>query len=97
MEDQLANLDYIKNFFLNSNVEVNITNYIFAIIIAAFLAFIVKKCYVYSSQSLSNKNYFSELFIPLAIVTCLVITVIKFSLALSFLLVFCRKSQNVCQ
>jgi hypothetical protein len=87
MEDQLANLDYIKNFFLNSNVEVNITNYIFAIIIAAFLAFIVKKCYVYSSQSLSNKNYFSELFIPLAIVTCLVITVIKFSLALSLGLV----------
>jgi len=87
MEDQLANLDYIKNFFLNSNVEVNITNYIIAIIIAAILAFIVKKCYVYSSQSLSNKNYFSELFIPLAIITCLVITVIKFSLALSLGLV----------
>ena len=87
MEDQIANLDYIKNFFLNSNVEVNITNYIYAIIVAAILAFIVKKCYVYSSQSLSNKNYFSELFIPLAIITCLVITVIKFSLALSLGLV----------
>ena len=87
MEDQLANLDYIKNFFLNSNVEVNITNYIYAIIVAATLAYIVKKCYVYSSQSLSNKNYFSELFIPLAIITCLVITVIKFSLALSLGLV----------
>ena len=87
MEDQIANLDYIKDFFLNSNVEVNVTNYIIAIIIATILAFIVKKCYVYSSQSLSNKNYFSELFIPLAIVTCLVITVIKFSLALSLGLV----------
>ncbi len=87
MEDQITNLDYLKDFFLNSNVEVNITNYIYAIIIAAFLAFIVKKCYVYSSQSLSNKNYFSELFIPLSIITCLVITVIKFSLALSLGLV----------
>jgi hypothetical protein len=87
MEDQITNLDYLKDFFLNSNVEVNITNYIYAIIIAAILAFIVKKCYVYSSQSLSNKNYFSELFIPLSIITCLVITVIKFSLALSLGLV----------
>ena len=87
MEDQIANLDHIKDFFLNSNVEVNITNYISAIIIAAILAFVVKKCYVYSSQSLSNKIYFSELFIPLAVITCLVITVIKFSLALSLGLV----------
>ena len=87
MEDQIANLDHIKDFFLNSNVEVNITNYISAIIITAILAFVVKKCYVYSSQSLSNKIYFSELFIPLAVITCLVITVIKFSLALSLGLV----------
>ena len=38
-------------------------------------------------QYLSNKEYFSDLFIPLSIITCLVITVIKFSLALSLGLV----------
>ena len=52
-----------------------------------FLAYIIKKVYLYSSQSLSNKEYFSDLFVPLSIITCLVITVIKFSLALSLGLV----------
>lgn len=87
MENQLQELQYIKDFFLNSNVQIDITNFIYSIILSAILAFAIKKVYVYSSQSLSNKDYFSELFIPLSIVTCLVITVIKFSLALSLGLV----------
>ena len=76
-----------KKTFLNSNIEVDVTNFIYAIVISSFLAFIIKKIYIFSSQTLSNKEYFSELFIPLSIVTCLVITVIKFSLALSLGLV----------
>ena len=39
------------------------------------------------SNSLNDKNHFADIFIPLAIVTTLVITVIKFSLALSLGLV----------
>ena len=72
---------------MNSNIEVDVTNFIYAILISAILAFVIKKVYIFSSQTLSNKEYFSELFIPLSIVTCLVITVIKFSLALSLGLV----------
>ncbi len=87
MENQIENLDYIKNFFLNSNIEISITNFAVAILIATILAYIIKKVYLYSSQTLSNKEYFSDLFIPLSIITCLVITVIKFSLALSLGLV----------
>ena len=30
MEDQKQNLEYVKNFFLNSNIEINITNFIIA-------------------------------------------------------------------
>tara|TARA_B100000965_G_C19593020_1_gene758788 strand:- start:833 stop:1546 length:714 start_codon:yes stop_codon:yes gene_type:complete len=87
MDKQIENLDYIKNFFLNSNIEISLTNFIIAIILSTILAYIIKKVYLYSSQSLSNKEYFSDLFIPLSIITCLVITVIKFSLALSLGLV----------
>ena len=87
MEEQKQNLEYVKNFFLNSNIEINITNFIIAILVSAILAFLIKKVYIYSSQTLSNKEYFSDLFIPLSIITCLVITVIKFSLALSLGLV----------
>jgi hypothetical protein len=87
MENKFENLDYIKNFFLNSSVEISITNFIIAVIVSAILAYIIKKVYVHSSQTLSNREYFSDLFVPLSIITCLVITVIKFSLALSLGLV----------
>ena len=39
------------------------------------------------SRSLNDKEHFSEIFVPLAIITTLVITVVKFSLALSLGLV----------
>ena len=87
MENKFENLDYIKNFFLNSSVEISITNFIIAVIVSAILAYIIKKVYVHSSQTMSNREYFSDLFVPLSIITCLVITVIKFSLALSLGLV----------
>ena len=87
METQNQDIQYLKDFFLNSNIQVDVTNFIYGILISAFLAFIVKKVYIFSSQTISNKEYFSELFIPLSVVTCLVITVIKFSLALSLGLV----------
>ena len=73
MENQAEELQYVK-IFLNSNIQVDITNFIYAILISAILAFVIKKVYIFSSQTLSNKEYFSELFIPLSIVTCLVIT-----------------------
>jgi len=87
MENQTENLDYIKNFFLNSSIEISLTNFTLAILIATVLSYVIKQVYLYSSQTLSNKEYFSDLFIPLSIITCLVITVIKFSLALSLGLV----------
>ena len=87
MDKEFQNLDYIKEFFLNSTVEISLNNFVVAIVMSTILAFVIKKVYIYSSQSLSNKDYFSDLFIPLSIITCLVITVIKFSLALSLGLV----------
>ena len=77
----------LENFFLNSNVEINISNFIVAIILSAILAFLIKLTYVKISKSLNDKEHFSETFVPLAIITTLVITVVKFSLALSLGLV----------
>ena len=51
------------------------------------MAFIVKLAYIKISRTLNDREYFSDVFIPLAIITTLVITVIKFSLALSLGLV----------
>mgnify|MGYP001283273299 FL=1 len=63
------------------------SNFIIAILVSAFLALIIKSAYIKLSRSLNDREYFSDIFIPLAIITTLVITVIKFSLALSLGLV----------
>ena len=77
----------IEEFFLNSAVEISITNFLFSIILASVLAFLIKVVYIKTSKSLNDKEHFSEIFVPLAIITTLVITVVKFSLALSLGLV----------
>ena len=57
------------------------------IILSTILAFLIKLSYLKISKSLNDKEHFSDIFVPLAIITTLVITVIKFSLALSLGLV----------
>ena len=83
----LVTANQLENFFLNQNIEINFTNFIIAIILSLILAYCVKLTYVRVGRALNDKEYFSDTFIPLAIVTTLVITVIKFSLALSLGLV----------
>jgi len=85
--NNLNQLQDFKNFFLNSTIDISLTGFIISILLSVILAYIIKFTYIKNSQTLSNKLYFSDQFIPLAAVTCLVITVIKFSLALSLGLV----------
>ena len=82
-----TNLRSLENFILNSAPDISYSNFIIAILISAFLAFIVKLVYIRISRTLNDREYFSDTFVPLAIITTLVITVIKFSLALSLGLV----------
>ena len=77
----------LENFFLNSNIDINFSNFFIAILLSLILAYVVKFTYIRAGRALNDKDYFSDTFIPLAIVTTLVITVIKFSLALSLGLV----------
>ena len=89
MDKNLFNseLKSLENFILNSAPDINYSNFIFAILVSAFLAFLVKIAYIRISRTLNDREYFSDTFIPLAIITTLVITVVKFSLALSLGLV----------
>ena len=84
LDSKLKNLE---TFILNSSPDISYSNFIIAILISAFLALIIKSAYIKLSRSLNDREYFSDIFIPLAIITTLVITVIKFSLALSLGLV----------
>ena len=81
------NKKQLEDFFLNFNVDIDLSNFIIAILLSFFLASLIKLAYMKVSRSLNDKEHFSEIFVPLAIITTLVITVVKFSLALSLGLV----------
>lgn len=81
------NKNQLEEFFLNSNIQIDFGNFILAIILSLILAYFVKFVYIKVSRGLNDKEHFSEIFVPLAIITTLVITVVKFSLALSLGLV----------
>jgi hypothetical protein len=80
-------IDNITKALLNQTIAIDFSIFFQAIILSAILAYLIKLTYIKTSQSLSNKDNFSDIFIPLAMITCLVITIIKFSLALSLGLV----------
>ena len=83
----LASKRELENFFINSNIDINFGNFFIALLLSLILAYLVKLTYIKVGRALNDKDYFSDTFIPLAIITTLVITVIKFSLALSLGLV----------
>ena len=77
----------LNKFFLNENVDINLTNFAFNLLIVSILSYLIRLVYNKYSQSLSNKDYFSKNFIILGVATCLIITIVKSSLALSLGLV----------
>jgi uncharacterized membrane protein YhiD involved in acid resistance len=77
----------LNNFFINENVDINLNTFIFNLLAVVLLSYLIKLVYNKYSQSLSNKDYFSKNFVVLGITTCIVITIVKSSLALSLGLV----------
>jgi hypothetical protein len=77
----------LSNFFLNENIEINLSNFTINLIVVSILSYLIRLIYNKYSHSLSNKDYFSKNFVVLGITTCLVITIVKSSLALSLGLV----------
>ena len=75
------------NFFLNQNIQVDIPNFILSLLFAVVLSFFVQLFYIKYSSSLSNRKEFSKIFVILAVTTCIVIMIVKSSLALSLGLV----------
>ncbi len=78
-----SNLD----FFLNENVSINLNNFVLNLLATFILCYILRELYIRFSSTLSNKDEFSKNFIILGVTTCIVITIVKSSLALSLGLV----------
>ena len=75
------------NFFINQNVQVDLQNFIVSLLCAAILSFLVQLFYIKYSSTLSNRKEFSKNFVILGVTTCIVIMIVKSSLALSLGLV----------
>ena len=78
-----SNLD----FFLNQNIQINLSGFISNLLTTLILCYLLRYIYIKFSTTFSNKDEFSKNFVILGITTCIVITIVKSSLALSLGLV----------
>ena len=75
------------NFFVNQNIQIDLPGFVLSLICAAILSFLVQLFYIRYSSTLSNRTEFSKNFVILGVTTCIVIMIVKSSLALSLGLV----------
>lgn len=72
---------------VNENIEINLLTFLINLITVAILCFIIQSFYLRFANSLSNRSLFSKNFVVLGVTTCIVIVIVKNSLALSLGLV----------
>tara|TARA_B100000795_G_scaffold230166_1_gene187523 strand:+ start:126 stop:818 length:693 start_codon:yes stop_codon:yes gene_type:complete len=75
------------DFFLNNNIQISMNSFILSLITAAALSLLVQFFYIKFSSTLSNRIHFSKNFVILGTTTCIIIMIVKNSLALSLGLV----------
>ncbi len=66
---------------------VNVLDFIINLVVATILSMIIKYYYIRFGKSFSNREKFSVIFVPMALTTLLIITVVQASIALSLGLV----------
>ena len=80
-------LQSFQEFLATQSVQVPIAGFVFNLLIAAMLSFILSRVYIKYGESLSNRRIFSRNFMLVTMTTMLVIAIVKSSLALSLGLV----------
>lgn len=80
-------LQTFQNFLTTTSVHVPAGKFIFNLLLAALLSVLLEKMYILYGKSISNRKYFGRNFMMLTMVTVLIISVVKSSLALSLGLV----------
>jgi hypothetical protein len=71
----------------NINIQLNYTDFVINLLIAAFLAWILELVFINYSNTINNKKIFSKNFIIIATTTAFIISIVKSSFALSLGLV----------
>jgi hypothetical protein len=76
-----------NNFLTQAQAPIAPIEFVFMLLLTALTAYVVKGVYVRYGSAISNRKGFGSIFIPLAMTTMIIITVVKSSLALSLGLV----------
>ena len=80
------NFDW-ENYLTQAQSQISTLEFIISLALTAITAYILKRVYVRFGQTLSNRSIFANTFVPMAMATMVVITIVKSSLALSLGLV----------
>ncbi|MBN2772029.1 MAG: DUF4956 domain-containing protein [Spirochaetes bacterium] len=80
-------IDTFEQFLATSKGNIGMSEFIFGILLAALLSFILAFIYVKFGNSLSNRKQFAANFIIITLTTMVIISIVKSSLALSLGLV----------
>jgi hypothetical protein len=77
----------LEGLLATSSAPISMPRFLIALIFTSITAFFLRKVYIRFGIALSNRKSFSNMFIPLALITMIIITIVKSSLALSLGLV----------
>jgi len=80
------NFDW-EGYLTQAQSQISTLEFIISLALTAITAYMLKKVYVRFGQTLSNRSIFGNIFVPIAMTTMVVITIVKSSLALSLGLV----------
>ena len=80
------NFDW-ENYLTQAQAQISTPEFIISLALTAITAYILKRVYVRFGQTLSNRSIFANTFVPMAMTTMVIITIVKSSLALSLGLV----------
>lgn len=80
-------MNIFEQYLNDFNSTINVWQFLLNIAVVTIIAFVIKLFYIHYGRAISNRRKFSNNFIPLALSTLLIITVIKSSVALSLGLV----------
>lgn len=70
-----------------SDINISLSSTLLAMIFSVISALVIRSLYINFGRSLNNREYFGNTFLILAVTTCSVIIIVKYSLALSLGLV----------
>jgi hypothetical protein len=73
----------LQDFLFSQSADIPIVSFVIGVLLAAICAHLLGRLYVRCGQALSNRGRFARNFVPLALTTMLVISIVKSSLALS--------------